>query len=285
MNKWLCTCGLLLLLGMTSVAAENSKKLVPELVGVVDDWMPQEVSVKGATQGFAIYGKYGFVFHDKGQCVVVDIKKKKYVSTFQLQDNATHCNNACFGLEKADKNSKFPVLYISECKGQHACYVTDIALNGSRTVQKIFYDGSEFMGSFDWFVDRKNHYLYAFGGIGNKVKRAIRFKLPKISDKDAQGELHLKETDVLARFDIPNINIYQGSLVYGDCFYLPDGYAPHDRLLHVYNWKKAEKVQTLNLNDLIHEPEGLDVSGKWLYVVFHVAKQPRRSTLYRFALK
>jgi transposase len=49
--------------------------------------------------------------------------------------------------------------------------------------------------------------------------------------------------------------------------------------------KKKAIVKTKNLNELIDEPEGIDIHGKWVYVVFHTSGQPRHSKLYRFNLK
>ena len=68
-----------------------------ELFVNVEELLPADVEVQGATQGFAIYGRYGFSMHDKGQCVVVDMRRGKYVSTFIMEGNTGHCNNASFG--------------------------------------------------------------------------------------------------------------------------------------------------------------------------------------------
>ena len=71
----------------------------------------------------------------------------------------------------------------------------------------------------------------------------------------------------------------------GDYAFLPDGYPPHDRLLHIVNLKTKQIERTANLNDLNDEPEGIDIHGKWAYVIFHTPKQPRHSKLWRFSLK
>ena len=125
--------------GFVASAQEyKGPELTPEFVCDLGQITPENVKVKGSTQGFAIWGKYGFVLHDKGQCVVIDMKKNKFVSSFKLDGNKSHCNNASFGVEKG---SEFPLLYISGCKGDHCCYVTDITLDGSRVVQKLFHTG------------------------------------------------------------------------------------------------------------------------------------------------
>lgn len=90
---------------MASAQEYKGPELTPEFVCDLGTLTPDNVKVKGATQGFAIWGKYGFVFHDKGQCVVIDMKKNKFVSTFMLEGNKSHCNNASFGVEK-DRNSR-----------------------------------------------------------------------------------------------------------------------------------------------------------------------------------
>ena len=80
-------------------------------------------------------------------------------------------------------------------------------------------------------------------------------------------------------------------LLLGDILYhgprndLPDGYAPHDLLLHVVDLEEDRIVLTKNLNELVDEPEGIDLRGRWAYVVFHTAREPRHSKLWRFRLR
>lgn len=267
---------------MASAQEYKGPKLTPEFVCDLGKLTPDNVKVKGATQGFAIWGKYGFVFHDKGQCVVIDMKKNKFVSTFMLEGNKSHCNNASFGVEKG---SEFPLLYISGCKGDHCCYVTDITLDGGTIVQKLFHTGEGYTGSFDWFIDRKNKIIYTYGSSGEMRKLIKKFRLPTLKDSDENGEVHLTQDDALDEFYVPGIKIYQGSVLNGHYAYLGDGYPPHDRLLHVVDMNTKTLVKTVNLNDLHHEPEGVDVKGKWLYMVLHVSRQPRDGQIYRFRIK
>lgn len=267
---------------MASAQEYKGPELTPEFVCDLGKLTPDNVKVKGATQGFAIWGKYGFVFHDKGQCVVIDMKKNKFVSTFMLEGNKSHCNNASFGVEKG---SEFPLLYISGCKGDHCCYVTDITLDGATIVQKLFHTGEGYTGSFDWFIDRKNKIIYTYGSSGEMRKLIKKFRLPTLKDSDENGEVHLTQDDALDEFYVPGIKIYQGSVLNGHYAYLGDGYPPHDRLLHVVDMNTKTLVKTVNLNDLHHEPEGVDVKGKWLYMVLHVSRQPRDGQIYRFRIK
>ena len=192
---------------MASAQEYKGPELTPEFVCDLGKLTPDNVKVKGATQGFAICGKYGFVFHDKGQCVVIDMKKNKFVSTFMLEGNKSHCNNASFGVEKG---SEFPLLYISGCKGDHCCYVTDITLDGGTIVQKLFHTGEGYTGSFDWFIDRKNKIIYTYGSSGEMRKLIKKFRLPTLKDSDENGEVHLTQDDALDEFYVPGIKIYQG---------------------------------------------------------------------------
>ena len=260
--------------------------LKAELVADFADWTPHDVEIKGSTQGLAMYKRYAVVLHDKGMCCIYDMKKKTLVSAFMLEGNTSHCNNAFFGNEKYSRKSKFPLLYVSECRGSHACLVTDLTFDGGKIVQKIFFDGSGYPGSIDWCADVKNGYIYTFGGRNGDFKLLKKFRMPSLKDSDENGEVHLKDSDVLdeTRIDA-GINIWQGSFVMGDYAFLPDGYPPHDRLLHIVNLRTKKIERTKNLNDLLDEPEGIDIHGKWVYVIFHTSRQPRHSKLWRFSLR
>ena len=110
--------------------------LEPEFVCDFADWTPEDSEVTGSTQGFAMHGKYAFVLHDKGRICIFDMKKKKLVNTFLLEGNRSHCNNACFGVEKASRDSKFPLLYIASCGGENCLFLGDAL----KTRMKEFMD-------------------------------------------------------------------------------------------------------------------------------------------------
>lgn len=259
--------------------------LTAEFVCDFADWTPDSITVKGSTQGFAMYKQYAVVLHDKGMCCIFDMRKKTLVSAFMMEGNNSHCNNAFFGREKLSKKDKLPLLYVSECRGKHACFVTDINNDSGKIVQKIYYEGTDYPGSIDWCADVKNGFIYTFGGINGKFKILKKFKMPRLKDSDANGEVHLKDADVLDVTRIEEgINIWQGSFVMGDYAFLPDGYPPYDRLLHIVNLKTKKIERTQNLNALMDEPEGIDIHGNWVYVIFHTPKQPRHSKLWKFSL-
>ena len=95
----------------------------------MDDLLPADLEVKGSSQGMAIMGRYAFLMHDKGGCVVLDIKRLKYISYLTMEGNTGHCNNASFGRERLSPKSQFPLLYVTECRGKRACYVNDVTLS------------------------------------------------------------------------------------------------------------------------------------------------------------
>lgn len=283
----------LLLLGMVTIPgraqfdkAGYRPSLEPEFVCDFADWTPADVEITGSTQGFAMHGKYAFVLHDKGRICIFDRKKKQLVNTFFLEGNRSHCNNACFGVEKASRKSPFPLLYIASCGGENCCYVTDVTLQSSQIVQKIFYTGTDYAGTIDWCLDAKNGYIYTYGGKNGDYKLLKKFRLPRLTDSDPNGEVHLTDDDVLdvTRLDT-GINIWQGSIVRGRYAFLPDGYAPHDLLLHVVDLNEKRIIVTKNLNDLKDEPEGIDIKGRWAYVVFNTSRGARHSPLWRFRIK
>ena len=251
------------------------------------DWTPEDVAVEGSTQGLAIHGKYAFVMHHGGMCCVFDMKKKALVSAFMMDGNTGHCNNAAFGIEKATPSSQFPLLYVSECGGEKSyCFVSDVTTEGSRLVQKILFKGSGFPAAIDWGLDKQNGFLYAYGGLNGDFKILKKFRLPKLSDSDENGEVVLTDADVLDEVRIDEgINIWQGNCEMGRYAFLPDGYDPYDLLLHVVDLEEKKIALTKDLKELVDEPEGVDYQGKWLYVLFNTTSQPRHSKLWRFSLR
>ena len=156
------------------------------------------VTIEGSSQGLALWGRYAFSLHDKGQCVVLDLKRRRFISTFQLEGHDSHCNNASFGVERYSRRSKFPLLYVSECRGDRACYVTDISTEGSRIVQTIIYTDDDCTGPMDWCVDRRNKILYGYCTIdGERTFR--RFRLPFFFKRYRMTDINRSAVSELAR--------------------------------------------------------------------------------------
>jgi hypothetical protein len=277
--------GAAVLVGTAAFAQDSLKFKSDELFLEYDNVLPQDLKVKGPVQGFAIYKNYGFSLRNRGMCVVMDLKKGEYVNSFMLEGNKSHCNNAGFGKEKYSKDSQFPLLYITECMGKRCCYVTDITLEGSKIVQKIFYDSDEFRVAMDWVVDAKNNFIWVYGGKHFGTKYLKKLPLPKLSDSDENGEVHYTKEDVLQEIVIEGLAIAQGSKIRKGKAYLPDGCSREGNKLHVINLKTGEKEGVYYYADQLNEPEGLDFKGKYLYTVFHpVRKTIRYSMIYRTRL-
>ena len=263
--------------------AQPSNDLLGELERVmnVEDILPAQVEINGTTQGFAIYGRYAFSMHDKGQCVIIDLKRNRFVNTFVIEGNTGHCNNASFGVERYSKKSQFPLLYVTECRGERACYVNDITTEGARLVQKIYYDGEEITGPCDWAVDAASKRIYLYCTIGT-VRYLKWFALPRLADSDANGEVHLQTCDALGGIPVGDIKIPQGSHIYKDVIFLPDGVPSRGVLrLHASNIVSGKKLLSLDLSDMGLEPEGVATRRGFLYISFHTPRQNRANIIYR----
>ena len=280
------TLFLLLIATCSTISAQSQrreKSLLGELERVVNvnDIVPQDVEVSGTTQGFAIWRHYAFSIHDKGQCVIFDLKRNKFINTFILEGNTGHCNNASFGVERYSRESVFPLLYVSECRGERACYVNDVTLEGSRLVQTIYYDGEEITGPCDWLVDAARKRIYLYCTIGT-VRYLKWFSLPRLADSDARGEVHLQTSDAQGGIPVGDIQIPQGSHIYKDVVFLPEGVPTRGELrLNALNIVSAENLLCLDLNGLGLEPEGVATRRGYLYISFHTPRQNRDNIIYR----
>lgn len=280
------TLFLLLIATSSTISAQSQrreKSLLGELERVVNvnDIVPQDVEVSGTTQGFAIWRHYAFSIHDKGQCVIFDLKRNKFINTFILEGNTGHCNNASFGVERYSRESAFPLLYVSECRGERACYVNDVTLESSRLVQTIYYDGEEITGPCDWLVDAARKRIYLYCTIGT-VRYLKWFSLPRLADSDARGEVHLQTSDAQGGIPVGDIKIPQGSHIYKDVIFLPDGVPSRGVLrLHASNVVSGKKLLSLDLSDMGLEPEGVATRRGFLYISFHTPRQNRANIIYR----
>lgn len=273
------------LMSFTTMAQRHAAPLgKARFVCNVDDLLPSDIQIKGSTQGFAIYGGYAFSMHDKGECVILDIKRKKYINSFVVEGNTGHCNNASFGTEFYSRESQFPLFYVTECRGERACYVNDITLQGSRLVQKIFYMGDEITGPCDWAVDAEQKLLYLYCTIDNQ-RTLMWFSLPRLSDSDNKGEVHLYPKDALGSIPAGDIKIPQGSLIAGDYIFLAEGVPPRHTALNVIDRHSAQRLMHLDLTETGIEPEGIAIYRRWIYLSLHTPRKPRHNIIYRFRLR
>lgn len=256
-----------------------------EKMGILAEMTPDSVAIIGSAQGFGLFGDYGILVRDKGQCNIIDFKQKKMVNCFQLNDNQSHCNNLNFGKQWYSKDSDFPLAYISECTGERACLVTDIRLNGENNiVQRIVLDNSGYPRHINYFLDTRNDFLYTYGGLPGYPKTIKKFKMPRLEDSDEKGYVHLTPEDVLDSFVVKKLNIGQGSYISGNYLFLPDGAPALGIKMHIVDLSQKKVIKTFDWNSFDLEPEGLCVKDGWLWVAFHAKKQPRLTNFYRFKM-
>ena len=247
---------------------EEGEVVIARLGGL----LPDTVTLVGSLQGMAIHRRQAYLLRDKGQCVVIDLKRKRFVTAFQLPDNHSHCNNASFG------KGRKPLLYVSECFGEKRCLVTDVFSPERRLVQTIRYRTPHF--AQDWCLDAEHGYLYAYSGVRGGPMQLNKFSLPPAGSDSV--ELH--DTELLERCPVSCVKVAQGSKIHRGCAFLPDGDEAGNYFLHVIDLKKQTELCRLDLNRIGCEPEGVDIKGRWLYVSFHTP-DPADNMIYRFRIR
>ena len=165
--------------------------LKAELVADFADWTPDSVKIKGSTQGFAIHGNDCVVIRDKGECDIFDMEKKEMIGHFKQPGDTSHNNNANFGTERYSDTSRYPLFYTSECRGLKRCFVKDLSLDDAPIVQMFDYYEDVYNGPMDWDLDRDNGFIYTYGGERFGRRWVRKFRLPKFSDSDSEGYVHL----------------------------------------------------------------------------------------------
>ncbi len=230
-------------------------------------------------QGLAVHGRHAVALRHGGQCLVLDMRRHTCVAAYPLAGNTSHCNNASFGPCRYDRGDAFPLLYVSGCYGDKACYVTRLLADASALIQRIFYDSDSFPIAQDWCVDADGGYIYAYGGKRGGTLYLKKFLLPQVSDTAA--EVHLTDADVLRTILITCVAVAQGSKIKDGYAYLPDGDSPGNYWLHIVDLATGREVRTIDLNPIGLEPEGVDIRGRWIYVSFNTP-DPRENKIYRF---
>ena len=222
-------------------------------------------------QGMAIYKNRAFLFYDTGKCKVYDLRQKRVVYDFCLGSNSknNHANCASFGAEKGPF-SKYPLLYVAECRPPQRCFVECLTDTGAVLLQTIYLKrkGVDAI-SHDWIVDRKTKTIYTIGRRtqnGDKkviMHRITQYRLPKLKEGN---EVSLTDSDTLDSFDIDFPNMLQGGTIKGKYLYLPTGLcdtpevrADKERSLIIVNLKTHKIEQKIDLTNLTKdEPEYCD---------------------------
>lgn len=217
---------------------------------------------RGAQQGFAIHGRYGFVMYDGGYCSVVDMDKKTLVSQFPLAVVATnnHVNNSNFGVEFPAGNTQFPAIYNSKFRDTGECFVENITLENSTLLQTISLQlANNPIYGISWAVDVQNKNLWAIGYKlenwatieGNAIYYA-KFRLPLISE----GDIMFTDDDVIERFEMP-YRVHQGFYITDNKIFAPWGIGNNCGLV-VLDILTKQYITDVPLGQWGAEPEGID---------------------------
>lgn len=261
-----------LLLALMPLIATAQQPVVLRL----GDWLPDTVALSGSAQGMAIHSNCAVMLRHGGQCLLLDLKQHRLIASYMLDGNTTHCNNASFSSLRP-YGDDLPLLYVSGCYGDKACYVTRLTRSGSSVVQRIYYDSDCFPVAQDWCLDADSNRLYAYGGRKGGPMFLKQFRLPSL----AAPEVHLSDSDVLRTIPVNCVAVAQGSKIKGGHAYLPDGDRPGHFWLHIISLATGQEVHTIDLNPIGLEPEGIDIRDGWIYVSFHTP-DPRDNRIYRF---
>jgi hypothetical protein len=163
--------------------------------------------------------------------------------------------------------------------------VNDISLHGSRLVQKIYYSGEEITGPCDWAVDAERELIYLYCTVG-QLRMLMWFPLPRLSDSDENGEVHLTLKDSLGAIPAGDIKIPQGSLVADDYIFLPEGVPTKGiTALNVLHRHSSRLLQHIDIGSTGLEPEGVASRKGWLYLSLHTPRQPRHNIIFRYRIK
>lgn len=231
---------------------------------------------KANYQGMEVYKDYIVSMQHTGIATIwkYDGKtgfEKKGQFPLQTHDPVNHCNVACFGTEKYDKADPFPVLYLSQChkkpyKGRKdVLFVERIApdMQSSSLVQTIFFeDVNEYFGyALQWVVDRDNKMLYGYGNttgdkdVEHNKHRVVKFRLPKLSDSNADGLVILTDADLLENYVLEDHGLSFATIGQGLCIdkgrlMMPTGLGTEQYPSYLFIWdlKRKRPVEVLDMS-------------------------------------
>lgn len=229
---------------ITNVAQFSNNSLTYSYYGTVNigntysvknyaTYTPTSSSLPSTTQqGMSIYNGKAFLLYNKGGLAIYDLIDKQSIAEITLASASAdnHCNSANFSTEFAS-GGVYPLLYISECYGQHRCFVEDVTNSGSTLIQTITfsnengdYANSTYSNAFDWILDNDTNMLMTYGLMSDGKHKIKRFAKPDTSN----ATVTLRELDVIDEWIVedyiyPALSsnyIYQGNCAKGGIIYL-----------------------------------------------------------------
>lgn len=218
-------------------------------------------------QGMDCYRNYVVSLQHSGIATIwkfdgKDSMEKLSVFDLAVNDPVNHSNVATFGVEKFDRKDPMPLLYVSQCHRSPYQGRKDVLfvfrinpdLKGSTLVQTIFFDDTSklFGYALQWVIDRKNGMLYGYGNttqdkdLENNRHRIVKFRLPKLSDSDANGLVTLTDDDLLENYVIEDHGLRFATIGQGLCIskgrlLMPTGVGSQKYPSYLFIWDLASK--------------------------------------------
>lgn len=249
---------------------------------------------KMATQGMDIYKHYLLNCRNQGYAFIYDFDGKNVskLGEFWLEshDVDNHANVASFGKAKFDKKDPLPLIYVSQAARNKWHGYKDVLFverimpdyNSSKLVQVIYYEdrNNDFDYALQWVVDRNGKYLWAFGNttrdkdVENNRHRIAKFRMPKLSDSNADGMVILHPEDAIENYTIEDYGykyatIGQGLFVMKNRLYMPVGAGSENYPAYIYVWNLKKHVMEVaaNLNPSgMGEPEDMSEYKGLFYI-------------------
>ena len=229
-------------------------------------------------QGLAIFNGLAFLLYDKGGLAIYDLIRKQAIAEITLACAGTdnHCNSANFSTEIISGGA-YPLLYISECYGQHRCFVENITNESSTTIQTITfandngdYTNSTHNNAFDWILDNDTGMLMTYGIMSDGKHKIKMFAKPNTSN----ATVTLHETDVVEEWIVedniyPTLSsnyVYQGNCAKGGIIYLLT-YQSNEIICIDENTHEMTARVPLTFNTS-GEPEDLAIYADTMFVVY-----------------
>lgn len=260
-----------------------SHNVSAQTVAQVENYIKREVS--SSQQGAAVYGKYLFLFSEKGICNIYDLDMKSYLGKMDYEKtDLKHSDTACFGTYKIDEKDEFPVVYISGSQ------VNKLGEKGLIWVYRVMHNDKKWemklyqliytpiiddVGSFpDALLSNSDGCIWLMGWktlLGKTSKDGSgaylnfsKFRTPALGDgvldKNGIRIVNLSISDAITSFTVNDAHaIQQGICLKNHKVYIPYGYSGFGyQGIDVVSLEEGRVVFNINLMGTdVGEPEAV----------------------------
>ena len=263
-----------------------------QTVARVENYIKREAP--SSQQGAALYGKYLFLFSDKGICNIYDLENKAHLGQMEYErTDLKHSDTACFGAYRIDEKDEFPVVYISGSQ------VNKRGEKGMIWVYRIMHDNKKWnmklyqiiytpiideVGSFpDALLSNSDGCMWIMGwktslaktpkdGSGAYLNFA-KFRTPALEegtlDRNGIRIVTLSKSDVITSFTVNNAHaIQQGICLKNQNIYVPYGYSAGGyQGIDIISLEEGRVVGNINLMGTgVGEPEAVFFYKGGMYI-------------------